>query len=162
MFITTSILHSSRQKQQDNCWVARKLSTTDKVFNLDDSSALGWVTTSLVNQVNLSLGWPYQLKVHIIDKCHLEVHQTRLQHTKGAWKAKEKLVRNFSTRISLLPEAKRGHVHTYLCYALLERQLIHVRHVQNVTCMRILGCWEGIQIIWSIFLKRWPWIQSNI
>ena len=41
----------------------------------------------------------------------------------------------------------------YLCYALLERQCIHIHHVQNVTSMRTLGCWEGIQIIWFIFLK---------
>ena len=40
------------------------------------------------------------------------VHETGLQHTRGAWK--EKADEELSTQVSLLPEAKRGRIFTLL------------------------------------------------
>ena len=72
------------------------------------------------------------------------VKGSRLQHTRGHGKGKEKLVRNFPHAYDHEYLCLRQNVPVHLCYTLHKRQITRVTSAPNVTHMRFFSCWDRL------------------
>ena len=107
-----------------------------------------WYIVELRYAVVSSFHFSHLFEVHreSCSKSHV-VHKTKLQHTRGYEKGKEKMVTNFPHEHLCL----RQNMAIYLHYTSHKRKITCINPTPNVAHMRYFGCLECEFLNWESF-----------